>query len=227
MATIINNVFFAYTKLKAPVQAIKKTNTEVSVQVVMSEDEADNLLEVCPSANVKSYKNEVFAEKFKFDAPFADQKKQFVVSFKKMVSKDGVDLPENFRPRVFHLQEDGSKEDITFEKEVGNGSLGSVAYSTYKAKYIEDDKEVVKTLCQLVAIQVEDLIEYISERADEGDGGDTEDSLPANVFGGGNTKLAEAPKNQKAVVKQSEAAPAKTTTKPESKVVDTTDDCPF
>lgn len=52
MANIINNVYFAYTKLKAPVTAIKKTNTEVSVQVVMSEDDADNLLEVCPSANV-------------------------------------------------------------------------------------------------------------------------------------------------------------------------------
>ena len=206
MANIINNVYFAYTKLKAPVTAIKKTNTEVSVQVVMSEDDADNLLEVCPSANVKSYKNDAFKEKFKFDAPFTDQKKQFVASFKKMVSKDGVDLPEKFRPRVIHLQADGTKEDITFNVEVGNGSKGAVAYSTYSASYKEDGRDVTKTLCQLVAIQVEDLIEYVSESGGDGESNDADS--PETVFGGG-VKLSEAPKNQKPVTKQSEAAPAK------------------
>lgn len=223
MANIINNVHFAYTKLKAPVTAIKKTNTEVSVQVVMSEDDADNLLETCPSANVKSYKNDAFKEKFKFDAPFTDQKKQFVASFKKMVSKDGVDLPEKFRPRVIHLQADGSKEDITFTTEVGNGSSGAVAYSTYQASYKEDGRDVTKTLCQLVAIQVEDLIEYVSDKGD-GDGEDSEDNSPENVFGGG-VKLSEAPKNQKPVVKQSEAAVPKKAAK---KVVEDDDaESPF
>lgn len=220
MATIINNVYFAYTKLKAPVTAIKKTNTEVSVQVVMSEDDADNLLEACPSANVKSYKNDAFKEKFKFDAPFTDQKKQFVASFKKMVSKDGVDLPEKFRPRVIHLKADGTKDDITFNVEVGNGSFGSVAYSTYTANYNEDGKGVTKTLCQLVAIQVEDLIEYVSESGGDGDNNDADS--PESVFGG-SVKLSEAPKNQKPVTKQSEAAPAKKKAAP----VEEPEDSPF
>ena len=207
MANIINNVYFAYTKLKAPVTAIKKTNTEVSVQVVMSEDDADNLSEVCPSANVKSYKNDAFKEKFKFDAPFTDQKKQFVASFKKMVSKDGVDLPEKFRPRAIHLKSDGTKEDITFTTEIGNSSKGSVAYSTYTANYNEEGKGVTKTLCQLVAIQVEDLVEYVSDKGD-GDGANNDSDSPETVFGGG-IKLSEAPKNQKPVVKQSEAVVTK------------------
>lgn len=206
MANIINNVYFAYTKLKAPVTAIKKTNTEVSVQVVMSEDDADNLLEVCPSANVKSYKNDAFKEKFKFEAPFTDQKKQFVASFKKMVSKDGVDLPEKFRPRAIHLKDDGSKEDITFTTEIGNSSKGSVAYSTYSASYKEEGQNVTKTLCQLVAIQVEDLVEYVSDKGD-GDGANSDSDSPETVFGG--VKLSEAPKNQKPVVKQSEAGVSK------------------
>ena len=222
MAKIINNVYFAYTKLKAPVTAIKKTNTEVSVQVVMSEDDADTLMEECPAANVKSYKNDTFKEKFKFDAQFKDQKKQFVASFKKMISKDGVDLPEKFRPRVIHLKEDGTKEDITFDVEVGNGSKGAVAYSTYSASYQEDGKNVNKTLCQLVAIQVEDLIEYIPESGD-GDGEDKEENSPATVFG--NVTLSEAPKNQKPVTKQSEAAPAKKKTAPKADDLD--DDAPF
>lgn len=207
MANIINNVYFAYTKLKAPVTAIKKTNTEVSVQVVMSEDDADNLLEVCPSANVKSYKNDAFAEKFKFAAPFTDQKKQFVASFKKMVSKDGVDLPEKFRPRAIHLKADGTKDDITFTTEIGNSSKGSVAYSTYSASYKEEGQNVTKTLCQLVAIQVEDLVEYVSDKGD-GDGASSDSDSPETVFGGG-VKLSEAPKNQKPVIKQSEATAVK------------------
>jgi hypothetical protein len=206
MATIINNVVFAYVKMKAPVKALNEKNTEVSVQVVMSEDDADNLLEACPSANVKSYKNDVFEDKFKFEAPF-EGKKQFVASFKKMVSRDGVDLPEDFRPRVIHAQEDGSKEDITFTTEIGNGSKGAVAYSTYTADYKdkETNKQVKKLLCQLVAIQVEELIEYNSSSGD-GDGASVD--KPADVFGG-SVKLAQAPKNQAPVVKQSEATPVK------------------
>lgn len=224
MATIINNVYFAWVKMKAPVKALNEKNTEVSVQVVMSEDDADNLLEACPNANVKTFKNDAFLEKFKFEAPFEDQKKQYVATFKKMVSRDGVDLPADFRPRVFLLNEDGEKEDITFEKEVGNGSKGAVAYSTYTADYKdkESNKQVKKLLSQLVAIQVEDLVEYESKASE--DGGDSNVEKPADVFGA--KKVAEAPKNQKPVVKQSEAAPSKKA-KPTPNFSDMDDDIPF
>lgn len=224
MATIINNVVFAYVKMKAPVKSLNEKNTEVSVQVVMSEDDADNLLEVCPSANVKTFKNDAFLEKFKFDAPFPEQKKQYVASFKKMISKDGVDLPEDFRPRVIHLQEDGSKVDITFEKEIANGSKGAVAYSTYTAEYTdkETNKKVKKLLSQLVAIQVEELIEYTPT---SGDGDGVSVDKPSDVFGG-NVKLAAAPKNQAPVTKQSEAAPLKKA-KPSQNFSDMDEDAPF
>lgn len=206
MTTIINNVSFAWVKMKSPVKALNEKNTEVSVQAVVSEDDADNLLEACPSANVKTFKNDAFAEKFKFEAPFPDQKKQYVVSMKKMVSRDGVDLPEDFRPRVILLGEDGSKQDISFTHEVGNGSRGDLAYSTYTAEYTDKEtgKKVRKLLSQLVAIQVTDLVEYSS--GDNSEGGDAEPSAkPADVFGGGSVKLAAAPKNQAPVVKQSDA----------------------
>lgn len=224
MATIINDVVFAYVKMKAPVKALNEKNTEVSVQVVMSEDDADNLLEECPSANVKTFKNDAFLEKFKFDAPFPSQKKQYVASFKKMISKDGVDLPEDFRPRVIHLKEDGTKEDITFTTEIANGSKGSVAYSTYTAEYTdkETNKKVKKLLSQLVAIQVEELIEYVPTGGD-GDGASVD--KPADVFGG-SVKLAAAPKNQAPVTKQSEAAPSKKV-KSTPNFDDMEDDIPF
>lgn len=215
---IIKNVFFAYTKMKNPVTAIKKTNLEVSVQVVMSEDDADDLLEACPSANVKTYKAEAFEEKFKFAPPFPKQKKQYVASFKRMTSQNGKEFDVKFRPRVIH-----EGEDKTFQIEVGNGSAGNVEYSTYTAKYTEEDKEVSKVICQLVGIEVTDLIEYVSEKSDDdGEGNTTEVSeLTKGV------KLAEVPKNQQPVVKQSDApsVPAKPKAKPAPK--DDDDGAPF
>lgn len=192
--TIINNVFFAYCKIQSPVTAIKKENTEVSVACILSEDDSDDWAEACPNNAVKSYKNEAFKEKYKMDPPFPDQKKQFVITVKKMISKGGVDLPEKFRPRVFEVV-DGENVDITFTKLVANGSRGKLAYSTYSAP----TPEGTKVTAQLVAILVEDLIEYVPE----GEGGDGETAETAeNVFG--SVKLADAPKNQKPVVKQTD-----------------------
>lgn len=194
---IIDNVYFAYCKIMNPVTAIKKENTEVSVACIMSEDDSDNWAEACPNNPVKSFKNEAFKEKYAMEPPFPDQKKQFVVTVKKMISKAGVDLPEKFRPRVFQMV-DGEKVDVTFEKYVGNGSRGKLAYSTYSAPTPEGSK----ITAQLVAILVEDLNEFIPE----GDGSDGETADTAeNVFG--SVKLAEAPKNQKPVQKQSDAKP--------------------
>lgn len=226
MATIINNVTFAWCKMKAPVKSLNEKNTEVSVQVVMSEDDADELLEACPSANVKTYKNDVFLDKFKFEAPFPNAKKQYVASFKRMVSKDGVDFPEDFRPRVILVNEDGEKEDISFTTEVGNGSKGAVAYNTYTADYTDKEtgKRTKKLLSQLVAIQVEELVVYESTSGD-GDGEPT--VKPADVFGGSSVKLAAAPKNQAPVVKQSEASVAAKPAKKTAKVVDSDDSSPF
>ena len=212
MATI-DNVYFAYVKIQSPVTAIKKENTEVSVACILSEDDADDWAEACPNNPVKSFKNEAFKEKYKMEPPFADQKKQFVITVKKMISKAGVDLPEKFRPRVFELV-DGENVDITFEKLVANGSRGKLAYSTYSAP----TPEGTKLTAQLVAILVEDMIEYVPES----DGGDGETSeTAATAFGG--AKLADAPKNQKPVQKQAEGM-VKKPVKPAKKVVEEDDD---
>lgn len=192
---IISNVYFAYCKMMAPVPAIKKENTEVSVACILSEDASDTWAETCPNNPVKSLKNEAFTEKYKMEPPFPGQKKQFVITVKKMISKAGVGLPEKFRPRVLEVV-DGENVDVTFEKMVANGSHGKLAYSTYPAP----TPEGVKITAQLVAILVEDMIEYVSDD----NGGD---ESPSTVFG--DSVLVEAPKNQKPVVKQAEAAPAK------------------
>jgi len=214
---IIDNVYFAYCKIQSPVTALNKANLEVSVNCIVSEDDADAWVEACPNNAVKILKNDAFKEKYKMDPPFPESKKQYVLTVKKMTSKNGVELPEKFRPRVFQMV-DGEKVDITFQKLVSNGSRGKLAYSTYSAP----TPEGTKITAQLVAILVEDLIEYVPEG--EGGSGETVETAE-NVFG--DVKLAEAPKNQKAVVKQSDAVVPKTKPKPTPDFSDMDDTIPF
>lgn len=186
--TIVNNVYFAFCKIQQPVEAINKANTELSVSVVMDEDTADNWNEANPNNLYKSIKNDAFEEKYKFAAPFSDQKKQFVVTVKKMFSKDGVELPEKFRSRVFEVV-DGKNVDCTFTKLVANGSRGKLSYSTYTNSFGQ--------FAQLDAILVEDMIEYVQEAGDS--------KAAGSDFG--DVELAPAPKGQKAVVKQTDTKP--------------------
>jgi hypothetical protein len=211
--TTVNNVYFAFCKIMNPVEAINKANTEVSVSVVMDEDTADSWNETNPNNLYKSMKNDAFVEKYKFEAPFSNQKKQFVVTVKKMFSKDGVELPVKFRSRVFQVI-DGKNVDVTFLSYVGNGSRGKLSYSTYENKYGK--------FAQLDAILVEDMVEYIA-KDEEGSGGN---GSTGSDFG--DVELAVAPVGQKAVVKQSEAPP-KTVVKPTkvNKAVEQDTDSPF
>ena len=186
---IVDNVYFAFCKIQSPVEAINKANTELSVSVVMDEDTADSWNEANPNNLYKSMKNDAFEEKFKFAAPFTDQKKQFVVTVKKMFSKDGVELPEKFRSRVFEVV-NGKNVDVTFKKLVGNGSRGKLSYSTYTNSFGQ--------FAQLDAILVEDMIEYVREEG-------TESKVAGSDFG--DVELAEAPKGQKTVVKQGDDKP--------------------
>jgi hypothetical protein len=213
--TVVNNVFFAYTKIMNPVPAINKDNSEVSVVVIMDEDTSDDWNEKNEGHLTKSLKNEAFTEKYKIDPPFPNQKKQYVVNVKKMHSKGGVELPEKFRPRVFQVIE-GKNVDITFEKEVGNGSYGKLSYSTYTNNF--------GTHVQLDSILVEKLVEYTREEKDGVDGEGGNNRAAGSDFG--NVELAEAPKGQKAVNKQSDVAP-KSRAKPAPDFSDMDDDIPF
>lgn len=182
--TIQANVTFAYVKIQNPVKSLNEGDTEFTVDAIMSKADAKAWNKEHPKNKAKSFDNDEFLEKFKFEeVPFEDQDEQYVVKFKKAHSKKGVELPEKFRPRVFEAVEGAKPKDITFEKLVANGSKGKVSYSTFSNSYGE--------FVQLDAILVEELIEY------EGAGG-----TPGSEFGA--TDLAEVPKNQKPVKHQGE-----------------------
>ncbi len=182
---IQDNVYFAYVKIQSPVRGLNEGDTEFSVDCIMSKADAKAWNKAHPKNKSKEIDNDDFLEKYKFDEiPFDGQDEQFVVKFKKAHSKQGVELPEKFRPRVFELVK-GKPVDVTFNKLVANQSKGKVSFSTFSNSFGE--------FVQLDAILVTDMIEY-----EGGKGG-----LPGSEFGA--TELAEVPKNQKVVAKQTDA----------------------
>lgn len=199
---IQENVAFAYVKIQSPVKSLNEGDTEFTVDGIISKSAAKQWNKDHPKNKAKSFDNDEFLEKYKFDeVPFEDQDEQFVVKFKKAHSKKGVELPKKFRPRVFELI-DGKPVDVTFEKLVANQSKGKVSYSTFSNSYGE--------FVQLDAILVEDMIEYA------GAGGGI-----GSEFGA--TALAEVPKNQKVVQKQGEEdeeVPKPKTAKKPAKIVE-------
>ena len=213
--TIQNNVVFSYVKIQSPVKSLNEGDTEFTVDCIMSKADAKAWNKEHPKNKSKSFDNDEFLEKFKFDeVPFDNQDEQYVVKFKKAHSKKGVELPEKFRPRVFELV-NGKNVDVTFTKLVGNGSKGKVSFSQFSNSYGE--------FVQLDAILVEELVEYKSK------GG-----LPGSDFGA--VEYAEVPSNQKVVQKQGETdedepvakKPPTKPVKPKAPVEDSGDsDSPF
>lgn len=203
---IQKNVVFAFVKIQSPVKSLNEGDTEFTVDCIMSKADAKQWNKDHPKNKYKTFDNDEFLTKFKFDeVPFPEEDEQYVVKFKKAHSKKGVELPEKFRPRVFEAVEGGKPVDVTFEKLVANSSKGQVSYSTFTNSYGE--------FVQLDAILVEEMKEY---KPTGGVGSD---------FGA--SEVAEAPKNQKPVVKQTDAAPTKKAKAAPAEDSDDSDSAPF
>ena len=152
---VIENVTFLYTKIQKPVLKYgSTTDTEWSVNCVISKADAKAWKKEFPKNKVKEYDNDEFKEKFSVEPPFQSQEEQFVINVKKDCVKGEWVTPEKYRPRVIEEVKGGENIDITFTKLVSNGSKGKVSYTLREVK-----DEVFP---QLSAILVQDLIEYVS-----------------------------------------------------------------
>lgn len=206
MATV-NNCTFIYTKMQSPVKAYNQIDTEWSVDVVMSKKDAKSLKKDFPKTSLKEYDNDEFQEKFGFAPPFPEQDEQFIIKLKKSHIKNGKETPEKYRPRVILQKEDGTREDITFTKLVGNGSKGVLSYRV-------KETTTYGNFAELQAILVTDLVEYQSKG-----GGVTDDF--------GDVDLAPAPKKETVVEIQGDPEAKAKPRKEDSPKVETPDDSEF
>lgn len=161
----LHNVQLFYCNVKSPRPiyddrdvAYEKARKEYSVVVAVTEDVADQWDELFPKQPAKKFTNAKFKENFKLEdgdeLPFPDEKKQFVIKTTQKAQKENGDpISDMIIPRVFHV-ENGKASDITFEKNVGNGSFGSVLIRCASNTY--------GNFAYLNKIKIVDLIEYES-----------------------------------------------------------------
>lgn len=186
---ILENVVFYYCKIQKPVKGLNEGDSEFTVDACVSKAAAKAWNAEHVKNKVRVIDTDAFEEKYKTEPPFPDQESQYLIKFKKIHAKKGVELPEKFRPRVFMAGDDGKARDVTFEVLPANGSTGKVSYSTFNGP-----AKFPGVFVQLDAIFVEDLAE-LDPTDGGGDGG-----LPGSDFGV--TELAKVPDEAKKVVKK-------------------------
>lgn len=186
---ILDNVTFCYVKMRNPVSGLNEGSTEFTVEAIVSKAAAKAWDKEHVKNKAKSIDTDDFEAKYKCEPPYPEQESQYLIKFKKAHSKNGVELPAKYRPRVFVPVEDGKPKDVTFTTLVQNGSTGKVSFSTFQGP-----KTFPGEFVQLDAILVEEMIELESTPAGPPVGSD---------FGA--DELADIPENQKVVNKQSDA----------------------
>lgn len=163
-SVVIKNAALFYTKIQSP-QAIyeqrnmsKPNKFEYSVNVVVTEDIADQFDEVFEKQTSKKLTNKKFKEKYNMEEgdelPVPGEKKQYVLNIKQAAQKaDGSPMPKSLRPRVVEFDEDAGKFiDITKKKLIGNNSVGDVLMRVNSNDF--------GTFAYLNMVKVTDLIEY-------------------------------------------------------------------
>lgn len=181
-----------YAKIAQPGKKYQSEELEWSVDIVVSEDEADVWDSNYKKQPSKAVKTSEFKDIFKIDPPFPEQRKQHIVKLKRGTNyKDGTPIPEKYQPKVF-IDNGNGIENIT-ETLVANGSTGWVSY--------EESENSYGRFARLRAVKVENLIEY---KQAGGGGVDSDFGTPVVA---GQEDFSEAPAKPVAAKKTTRQAP--------------------
>lgn len=164
-AGIIEGVGFYYTKIQQPAPKFNpEDGNEYVVDIHVDEETADAWDEEFKKNKSKFIKYDEFVEKFGAENAIGKGKQYFIKlkkneSYVDKTTGEKKPIPEIYRPRVLLDVGNGELEDITLTKLVSNGSKGVVQYEVNENKY--------GVFANLVAIKVEDFIEYKSKSGGE------------------------------------------------------------
>jgi len=184
---IIKDAVAFYCKVQKPSPIYEQrmmqnpTKTEYSVDLLVSEEVADEWDEVFTKQPSKKFTAAKFKEKFKIEdesvLPDPKAKKFFIIKVKQAAQKkDGSDIHPKMRPRVAQVV-DNKPVDITFKELVGNGSKVDVLMRANENDF--------GCFAYLGTVKVNDLISYSTDNSDE----DEEEFL------GGSMELDEEPED--------------------------------
>lgn len=141
-----------FVTIQTPQAKYQSTDKEYKAGVVVDEDTADAWNERFPKQAAKVVKTSDFKETYKIDAPFAEAKKQYVITLKKPAQyADSTPLPKQYQPKV--LVANGNQAiDVTDTQLPANGSVGKISFETRENSY--------GTFAKLRNVLVTEMIEY-------------------------------------------------------------------
>ena len=150
-----------FVSIQTPQTKYQSTEKEYKAGVVVDEDTADAWNEMFPKQAAKVVKTSDFKDTYKIDAPFPNEKKQYVITLKKPAQyADGSPLPKLYQPRV--LLADGKQAiDVTDTMLPANGSKGKISFESRENSY--------GTFAKLRNVLVTDMIEYKKGGGNAGD----------------------------------------------------------
>ena len=182
-----------YVQLDTPKPCFDaEKGTEWKASIVVSEDDADEWNDAYPKQKAKEVKTSEFEEIYKIPAPFADQRKQYIITLRKNTKlANGNPVPPQYTPKVFQ-QKGKTLVEITSSVLVANGSEGQISVDHYDAK--------MGPVARLKNVKVDTLIEYVKPEGSGYESGSEFDS--ADDGNGGTVRVPEkaktaAPKGKK------------------------------
>lgn len=155
MSTLTQNTIegkLVFVQIQTPSEKYQSKEKEYKAGVVVDEDTADLWNERFPKQPAKVVKTTDFKDTYKIDAPFPDEKKQYVINLKKPAQyADGNPLPKQYQPKVF-LQDGNTAVDVTESQLPANGSYGKISFESRSNDF--------GTFAKLKNVLVSTMIEY-------------------------------------------------------------------
>ena len=164
MSTLTKNTIegtLVFVSIQTPQTKYQSTEKEYKAGVVVDEDTADAWNEMFPKQAAKVVKTSDFKDTYKIDAPFQNEKKQYVITLKKPAQyADGSPLPKQYQPRVL-VPQGKQAIDVTDTQLPANGSKGKISFESRENSY--------GTFAKLRNVLVTDMIEYKKGGGNAGD----------------------------------------------------------
>lgn len=123
-----------------------ETDRQISVQVAVTEDTANNWKATFPKNGFREVPNDIFQQKYKSDPPYPEESNQHVLKLKSrgtyqnddperdIRAGDIVPYDNPTRPKLYEVV-DGKPQDITKTTQPANGSRGVVAFRATTNKF--------------------------------------------------------------------------------------------
>lgn len=170
-----------YVKVAQPDNAYQSTEKEWSVEVIVSEDVADQWETEFKKQPARKIKASEFEAKYKIPVPdhLKGEKNVYGIKLKRKATNDGVPVDEHFRPKVYVDMADGERIECGLSRLCANGSFGKVSY------YISDNSYGRFSRLQNLLFSEEGFKEYVAA------GGG---NVGGNEFGDAKAVKVEAPR---------------------------------